>query len=61
MPYYVTCPNCGSNLDPGEVCDCGNEKRTEKETKAEKMTTLRVMTAHRSKTYHVLATEKKHA
>lgn len=22
MPYYYTCPNCGSNLDPGERCDC---------------------------------------
>lgn len=20
--YYITCPNCGSNLDPGEICDC---------------------------------------
>lgn len=20
--YYDTCPNCGSNLDPGEKCDC---------------------------------------
>lgn len=24
MPYYVTCPNCGCSLDPGEKCDCGN-------------------------------------
>lgn len=22
MAYYSTCPNCGSNLDPGEKCDC---------------------------------------
>ena len=22
MAYYNTCPNCGSNLDPGEQCDC---------------------------------------
>lgn len=22
MAMYVTCPNCGSNLDPGEKCDC---------------------------------------
>ena len=25
---YKTCPECGANLDPGEVCDCnkpGNE------------------------------------
>lgn len=20
--YYVTCPDCGANLDPGETCDC---------------------------------------
>lgn len=22
MSYYKTCPLCGSNLDPGEACDC---------------------------------------
>lgn len=22
MAYYNTCPNCGSNLDPGERCEC---------------------------------------
>lgn len=22
MSYYKTCENCGSNLDPGEICDC---------------------------------------
>ena len=22
--YYHTCPKCGSNLDPGETCDCEN-------------------------------------
>ena len=22
MSYYVTCPHCGANLDPGERCDC---------------------------------------
>ena len=22
MPYYRICPGCGSNLDPGERCDC---------------------------------------
>jgi len=22
MPYYNTCPDCGSTLDPGERCDC---------------------------------------
>lgn len=22
MAYYKTCPECGSALDPGEICDC---------------------------------------
>ena len=22
MPKFVECPECGSNLDHGEVCDC---------------------------------------
>lgn len=22
MAYFRTCPLCGSNLDPGEICDC---------------------------------------
>ena len=22
MAYYRTCPDCGSNLDPGEECGC---------------------------------------
>lgn len=26
MAYYRTCPLCGSNLDPGEKCDCESEK-----------------------------------
>lgn len=24
--YYWTCPYCGSNLDPGESCDCKEEE-----------------------------------
>lgn len=27
MSYYRTCPRCGANLDPGEVCDCWNEEK----------------------------------
>ncbi len=28
--YYTTCPYCGANLDPNEVCDCQeNDKREE--------------------------------
>lgn len=22
MAYYNVCPDCGSNLDPGEICEC---------------------------------------
>lgn len=25
MAYYNVCPNCGSNLDLGEKCDCERE------------------------------------
>lgn len=27
MSYYKTCPHCGANLDPGEVCDCRDKER----------------------------------
>ena len=27
MSYYSTCPDCGAHLDPGERCDCQDEKR----------------------------------
>lgn len=26
MPYYRPCPECGLNLDPGEICECRKEK-----------------------------------
>lgn len=26
MSYYRTCSRCGAHLDPGEVCDCRDEK-----------------------------------
>ena len=26
MPYYRTCPLCGSSLDPGERCDCQDKE-----------------------------------
>lgn len=32
--YYNTCNKCGSNLDPGERCDCEAVKR-EAQTKRE--------------------------
>lgn len=30
MAFYKTCPDCGANLDPGELCDCQKEKDLEK-------------------------------
>lgn len=27
MAYYRVCSNCGSNLDPGERCDCEREQK----------------------------------
>lgn len=26
MAYYRICPKCGSNLDPGEICDCDQKE-----------------------------------
>ena len=31
MAFYDTCPICGANLDPGEPCDCQEEKEQETE------------------------------
>ena len=28
MSYFRTCPHCGAHLDPGEVCDCRETKKT---------------------------------
>lgn len=28
MSYYRTCPDCGAALDPGERCDCQDDKKT---------------------------------
>lgn len=27
MSYYYKCPNCGANLDPGEICECNTENQ----------------------------------
>ena len=31
MAYYVTCPDCGANLDPGEKCDCKKDNNSSSE------------------------------
>ncbi|PXV85123.1 hypothetical protein C8E03_11947 [Lachnotalea glycerini] len=31
--YYVTCLNCGANLDPDEKCDCKEKYSNIKEEK----------------------------
>lgn len=31
MAFYSTCPLCGANLDPGEPCDCQDERELEKQ------------------------------
>lgn len=31
MAYYNVCKSCGCNLDPGEKCDCENEKKEAEE------------------------------
>ncbi len=30
--YYKTCPYCGAHLDPGERCDCQNERNEKEDT-----------------------------
>jgi len=29
--YFKECPYCGSYLDPGEKCNCRNERRKQKQ------------------------------
>lgn len=31
MSYYNVCEHCGSNLDPGEKCDCMEQQEEKKE------------------------------
>jgi len=35
MPYYHECPDCGLNLDPGEICDCKEKAPSEAATSTE--------------------------
>lgn len=37
MSYYRTCPGCGCNLDPGEVCDeCRQSENREFDLRTER-------------------------
>lgn len=41
MPYWKECQKCGCHLDPGEVCDCGDEEKEKpqaREVKAIRLT-----------------------
>lgn len=45
MAYYTPCPLCGANLDPGEKCDCEQNKspvreEAQDETKTNKFTVI---------------------
>lgn len=31
MAFFRTCPFCEANLDPGEQCDCQDEKEQERQ------------------------------
>lgn len=31
MAYYRICPDCGAALDPGEKCECQEEKEKKRE------------------------------
>ena len=33
MSYYNKCPVCGANLDPGEACNCEEQRSFEKTSK----------------------------
>lgn len=37
MAYFNTCPHCGATLDPGEKCECIDEKE-ERRKKWESLT-----------------------
>lgn len=40
MPYWKECQKCGCHLDPGEVCDCGDEEK--EKPKAREVKTIRL-------------------
>ena len=54
--YFYTCPRCGSNLDPGERCNC----KVEKESGADRCRTIiTTITDPRSRTGTTAQTIKK--
>lgn len=34
MAYYRRCPRCGAYNDPGEICDCRDNEKTEEKIEA---------------------------
>lgn len=42
MPYWKECPRCGCHLDPGEVCDCGDQEKTAKRPGASEAKAVRL-------------------
>ena len=50
MAFYRVCPMCGANLDPGEICDCQEEKPTTPPDRGQSRTRepgLRIYTRHK--------------
>ena len=41
MPYWRECPKCGCHLDPGEMCDCGDQEKEDK-PQAREVKTIRL-------------------
>ena len=42
MSYYRVCPDCGGSLDPGEICDC-SEQRTNGDRRLENLRPFNTM------------------
>lgn len=42
MPYWKECPKCGCHLDPGEMCDCGEQEKPTKRPGASEAKAIRL-------------------
>lgn len=53
MSYYRLCPLCGAALDPGERCDCQDEKKAAvSASNADSGKVERGLSTHFSTSYH---------